>query len=206
MPVAASIASGNFAGMGGGHRDHRRAARAGMRRAAAAMPIGGMRVGEIAGGGVQPADLGQRPGIVQAKPVEQRGAPGARRPRAPAMWPVGAEVAHRRGGRRGVAVQQLEQQALEVGADLDVHARRQAGLDALAPTCRWRRGSGPGCRCGWSRPPGAPPAAPCGARPRRPGRCRNCRSARRRPPRGPARRAPARRRRSRGSARRCAPS
>ena len=74
---------------------------------------------------------------------------------------------------------QIEQQALEIAGDLDVHARADGRHDRARADRRRSRRSAPGCRCGWWRRSAGRSAGPCRARRSRHRRRRNCRSARR---------------------------
>ena len=118
--------------MRGGHGDDGDAVPGRLRRGEAGAcrgdADGGVRVGQIATRRMQATDFRFGAAIVQRKAMQQRPRPMPDGLRHRHM-PVGTELRHRRAGGVGVAVQQLEQQALKIRADLDVHARRQAGLD-----------------------------------------------------------------------------
>ncbi|MFM8991255.1 MAG: hypothetical protein ACKOUS_16925, partial [Alphaproteobacteria bacterium] len=87
-----------------------------------------MRVEQLAGALVHAADRLDRL-LVGAAPGREAGAqrrePGGRDLGAA----LGAEARHQGGGRLAPAAPELEQQALEVAGDLDVHRRAEARLD-----------------------------------------------------------------------------
>ncbi len=165
--------------MRGGHGDRRHAV-AGRQRAGGGDADGGVRVGEVAGrrragGGFPPACRRRRGGSrgTARAPRCQAASGTVMRPVARKSAMVAAVAAASRSSSSNSRRSKLELTWMSMLGD-------RLGSTGRAPTCRWRRGSGPGCRCGWSRRPGARSAAPCAAPPRRRARCRNCRWARER--------------------------
>ena len=74
-----------------------------------------------------------------------RGSPRAA-PSSMAKAPDLREARHQAADRGGVAAIGLEQQPLEVGRDLDVHRRRRGGVHAAHLVAAGLRACGPGCR------------------------------------------------------------
>ena len=174
-PVIACRASGNLAGW---------AVASTMRGAAPRACLlgrddsaGGMRVEQVAAALLHAADAvgdfglagagGRRSRAASARALgpARSGRTGRARPSSPAPRPASRPAG-------------LEQVALEVGGDLDVHGRRGGGLDAAHLVERRWHARAPGCRCRWWRWSAARSAAPCGAPRSRPGCRRSCRSAR----------------------------
>ena len=201
---ARSIASGNFAGCAVAIATTGTPCPGGS-ALAAAMPIARVRIGEVAGGRVQAADFGLGARIVQPETVEHRPHRGARPRQAPACGRCRESPASCPRSRR-IAVQQLEQQALEIGTDLDVHAAATVTARPGPPTCRCWRETAPGCRCGWTRRSAAHRQAHAAGDPggQHVAEIAGGDAERHLPVR--ARPVPGRRRRNTGSARRCAPS
>ena len=128
VPVAASTASGNFAGWAVASADHR------PRRSVGELPCrgdtgGGVRVEHHRRRGLRPPDLRGRRGVVEGGRAER--ALDVPRPLIGLdVEATGrAEPAELFGGHATVAAVHLEQQPLEVRRHLDVHRRAQRGED-----------------------------------------------------------------------------
>ena len=120
---------GEFGGMRGGERDHRRTGRIGRARAAPRR-----RRPRCADRSMTPLRDRRAPFPRRTPPrrrARRRNRAGcARAPARIANSPDCVELAHQRAHRVRVAAIGLEQQALEIGGDLDVHRRRLRRLDA----------------------------------------------------------------------------
>ena len=191
MPVAALHRLGKLGRMRG------REATSGDRRVAPAAAPGGdadraVRIDQLAGRCAAPSAMVRR-GLVLARRARHRTARARGRAHPRSREAAGAPRTRpsARATVRAVAAAQIEQQALEVARDLDVHARAGGRHDRAGAGRRRSRRSAPGCRCGWSRRSAGRSAGPSDARRSRRRRRRNCRSARRRRPVARARRAPA---------------
>ena len=206
---AASIRSASRAGSAGrtpvalrprrgtwpdGRSPARPSARSASRRCARAAAIadGGVRIDQLAGAlrqsaMVAPACPRRRAGRASNSARAPRQRIGADRERAAA-----AEARPSPRPAPAVAAVELEQQALEIARDLDVHARatgrRHDRAVVMSPVAKKR------ARMSLrlvADDEAARSAGPCAGRRSRQRRCRNCRSARRRRPPARARRAPA---------------
>ena len=127
MPVARCTASGNFRRVRGGEAHERR------RRVAPALPPDpdadrAVRIDQLAGRPQHRGHGGAGLLLASARGIEQLSceAEGLRRHRE---MPVRRELRHQPTHLRPVAAAQIEQQALEVARDLDVHARADRRVD-----------------------------------------------------------------------------